>query len=115
MGDFFWQLLLGIVYAAFGFVLMTQPVVGALIVTFCLGVLFVASGLSRIFLTLRHWQEAGWLMLLSGVFGVLAGIAILVGWPATGLVVLGYLLGIDLIFHGYAWSTYASRPAVITT
>jgi uncharacterized membrane protein HdeD (DUF308 family) len=53
-------------------------------------------------------------MLFSGVFGVLAGL-ILTGWPITSLVVLGYLLGIDLIFHGCAWLSYSPMPVMRAT
>ena len=50
-------------------------------------------------------------MLLSGIFGVLAGVVILTGWPMTGLWVIGFLLGVDLIVHGLGWLAYAWRPA----
>jgi uncharacterized membrane protein HdeD (DUF308 family) len=49
-------------------------------------------------------------MLISGVFGVIAGIIILAGWPASGLWVLGLLLGVDLIVHGAAWLMYGILP-----
>ena len=42
-------------------------------------------------------------MLLSGVFGVLAGLVILTGFPMTVLWVCGFLLGVDLISHGIGW------------
>jgi uncharacterized membrane protein HdeD (DUF308 family) len=51
-------------------------------------------------------------MLLSGVFGILAGLIIVTGFPMSGLWVLGLLLGIDLIAHGAAWLTYAWLPAM---
>jgi len=51
--------------------------------------------------------------LLSGIFGVIAGFVILSGWPITGLWVIGFLLGVDLISHGFGWLSYAwlSRTA----
>ena len=45
-------------------------------------------------------------MLLSGAFGVLAGLLILSGFPRNHFWLLGLLLGIDLISHGAAWLTY---------
>jgi len=110
-GGFLWQILLGILYLAFGIVLVSQPVSGALVVTYVLGLLLFASGLVRMFLAFRHWSEAGWIMLLSGALGVIAGLIILTGWPITGLWVLGLVLGIDLISHGVAWVAYAWQPA----
>jgi uncharacterized membrane protein HdeD (DUF308 family) len=113
-GGFLWQILLGILYLAFGFVLVSQPVSGALLLTYVLGVLLFLSGLLRIFLALRHWSEAGWIMLLSGSFAVIMGLIILARWPVSGLWILGLLLGIDLISHGIGWLTFAWRPEVRT-
>lgn len=109
-GGFLWQVLLGVLYIAFGVVLVSQPVASALILTYILGLLLVISGFVRIVLGIGHWKEAGWIMLLSGVFGVLAGLVILTGFPTTGLWVLGFLLGVDLISHGIAWLSYAWLP-----
>lgn len=113
-GGFVWQLLLGVLYLAFGIVLISQPVTSALILTYILGLLLLISGLVRILVGVSHWQQSGWIMLASGVFGVLAGLVILTGFPATGLWVLGMLLGIDLLFHGVGWLTYAWQPAART-
>jgi uncharacterized membrane protein HdeD (DUF308 family) len=113
-GGFIWQILLGALYIVFGLMVVNQPASGALILTFVLGLAFLASGIVRIIVAFRHWSEAGWLMLLSGAFGVLAGLIILTGWPTTGLWILGLLLGIDLISHGVAWLTYGWLPAART-
>jgi uncharacterized membrane protein HdeD (DUF308 family) len=109
-GGFLWQILLGILYVAFGAALFSQPVSSALILTYFLGLLLLMSGIVRVLLSFRHWREAGWLMLLSGAFGVAAGLIVLTGFPKTGLWVLGLVLGIDLISHGAAWLTYAWLP-----
>jgi uncharacterized membrane protein HdeD (DUF308 family) len=110
-GGFLWQVLLGILYVAFGAVLITQPLTSALILTYVLGLILMVSGVVRILVGVSHWREAGWVMLVSGVFGILAGLVILSGFPATGLWVLGFLLGIDLVVHGVGWLTYALLPA----
>jgi uncharacterized membrane protein HdeD (DUF308 family) len=110
-GGFVWEILLGILYVAFGVILWSQPVMGALIITYILGLLLLVSGVVRIFLSYRYWQEAGWIMLLSGIFGVIAGVIIIGRWPMSGLWVLGLLLGIDLLSHGFAWLLYAWAPA----
>jgi uncharacterized membrane protein HdeD (DUF308 family) len=109
-GGFIWQVLLGILYIAFGVVIVSQPVVSALILTYVLGLTFLLSGVIRILLGFSHWKEAGWIMLLSGLFGILAGLVILTGFPKTGLWVLGFLLGVDLLTHGLGWLTYAWQP-----
>ena len=113
-GGFLWQVLLGVLYIAFGAVMVSQPVASALIITYALGLLLLISGFVRILLGFSHWKDAGWIMLLSGIFGILAGLVILTGFPATGLWVLGFVLGVDLISHGIAWLIYAWRPAART-
>jgi len=113
-GGFIWQIVLGIVYIAFGLVLTTQPVTAALALTYVFGLLLMASGIVRIFIGLRKNGGTDWIMALSGVFGIAAGVVIISGWPMTGLWVLGFLLGIDLIFHGVAWFINAWQPAART-
>jgi uncharacterized membrane protein HdeD (DUF308 family) len=114
-GGFAWQIFLGLLYIVGGIVLVSQPVAGSLVLTYVLGVVLFVSGCVRLYVGMRYWAEAGWLIFLSGIFGILAGLAILIGWPATGLWVIGFLLGIDLIFHGFGWLLLAWRPAVITS
>ena len=109
-GGFLWQILLGLLYIAGGIILVSQPVTGALFLTWLLGIVLVASGLVRIFVGIGHWAGAGWLLCFSGIFAVIAGLIILSGWPATGLWVIGFLLGIDLIFNGVGWLFLAWRP-----
>ena len=108
-GGLLWQILLGALYLAFGLVLLTQPASGALILTYFLGAVLFASGFIRGVLSFAHWRENGWMMLISGIFGVLAGILILFGFPSISLWALGFLLGVDLISHGLAWLLYALR------
>lgn len=109
-GGFAWQILLGVLYLAFGLTLVSQPVSGALALTYIFGLLLIASGAIRIGLSFMKSGGMDWIMLLSGVFGLLAGLVILSGWPASGLWLLGALLGVDLIIHGVAWLIFAIRP-----
>jgi len=113
-GGFIWQILLGALYVAAGIVLVRQPIAGALILTYVLGLVFLVSGAVRVVVGISHWKNSGWIMVLSGVFGILAGLVVLSGFPMTGLWVLGFILGIDLIIHGVAWLTYAWLPAAKT-
>ena len=114
-GGFIWQVVLGLLYIVAGAVLVRQPLTGALVLTWVLGIVLVASGVVRIIVGVRNWKEGGWLLPISGIFAVLAGIAILTGRPLTGLWVIGFLLGIDLIFHGIGWLFFAFQPAARAT
>jgi len=106
---FLWQAVLGALYVISGWVLVTQPAVGALILTWVLGAVLLISGVARIILGVRHLHDGGWLIFISGLFGLVAGFMILVGWPNTGLWVIGTFLGIDLILHGVGWLTVSWR------
>jgi uncharacterized membrane protein HdeD (DUF308 family) len=106
-GGFLWQILLGALYLAFGLVLLNEPDAGALILTYLLGALLLASGVIRCVLSFAYWRQSGWMMLLSGAFGVLAGLLILFGLQTISRWALGFLLGVDLLSHGFAWLLYA--------
>ena len=120
-GGLAWQILLGLLYIALGliivgmagssvmvltYVLMRSTGAGELLVAEGFGLLLLLSGLIRILLWLSRRKEAGWMMLLSGAFGLLGGLVVLSEFPETGLWVVGLLLGIDLIVHGAAWLGY---------
>jgi uncharacterized membrane protein HdeD (DUF308 family) len=106
-GGFIWQVLLGILYVVFGLTLVSQPMISAFILTYVLGLVLLISGFVRILIGIGHWREFGWVMLCSGLFGILAGLIIITRFPASGMWVLGLLLGIDLLSHGIGWLTYA--------
>jgi uncharacterized membrane protein HdeD (DUF308 family) len=105
------QVILGVLYLACGLALVSQPVSAALALTYVIGLVLVLSGFVRTLIGLSHWKEFGWIMLISGLFGIVAGLVILTGFPRTGVWVLGFLLGIDLLAHGMAWLTYGWLPA----
>jgi uncharacterized membrane protein HdeD (DUF308 family) len=109
-GGMIWQLILGILYVAFGLILVTQPLTGALLLTYLLGIALLVSGVVRMLIGFGRLRQGGWIMVASGAFGVVAGLIIITGFPATGLWVLGLLLGIDLLSHGIGWLTYAWMP-----
>jgi uncharacterized membrane protein HdeD (DUF308 family) len=106
-GGFLWHILLGLLSLAAGIVLLANPVEGSLVLTYVFGFVLIASGVLRAVLGIRLWKLRGWVLLLSGTFGILAGVAILAGWPYTGLWVIGFVLGIDFILHGAGWLAVA--------
>ena len=114
-GGFVWHIILGLLYVAGGAVLVTQPVAGALALTWVLGLFILASGIVRIFVGFQNMSSFGWLLIISGIFGIIAGVIVLSGWPATGLWVIGFLLGVDLVLHGVGWLVLsvhsAAKPA----
>jgi uncharacterized membrane protein HdeD (DUF308 family) len=109
---FLWQTTLGILYIIVGCALVSMPLLGLKVLTAVLGAVLIISGLARAFTWLRNAHSGRWLILVSGLFGVLAGVMVLIGWPSSGLWAIGVFLGIDLIVHGLGWIV-ASRQVTI--
>jgi uncharacterized membrane protein HdeD (DUF308 family) len=102
-GGFALSLILGILYVLGGLWLMANPLATSLALTLFIAGVLIASGALRLVLAYRVWPVGGWMLILSGIVAVLAGLVILAGWPASGLVVLGICLGIDLVMFGLFW------------
>jgi len=85
-----------------GLMLIRNPVGGALIITLLLAAYFTVSGIFRIVaaLTLRT-PEWGW-TLTSGVISLILGILVWDRWPVNALWIIGFFIGIHLIFTGWA-------------
>jgi uncharacterized membrane protein HdeD (DUF308 family) len=104
---FFLFLLLGIVYAAAGFVMLRHPLIAAESLTLMLAAAFLVAGVFRIvFALVERFPSWGW-VLVNGIVTVLLGITILEQWPASGLWALGLLVGVDFIMNGVTWSMLA--------
>jgi uncharacterized membrane protein HdeD (DUF308 family) len=100
---FFLSLLAGILYSVVGFLMIAHPAISAVSLTLLIAVLFLVGGIFRIVSAaatrFEHW---GWAV-FSGVVKCVLGLLIWLGWPATGLWVIGLFIGIDLIFFGWFW------------
>jgi uncharacterized membrane protein HdeD (DUF308 family) len=97
------QLLVGILYVVAGFVITDTPVRSALAMTLFLAALFIVVGAFRsvaaLVIRFPHW---GW-ALLNGVITLLAGIVIYRHFPESALWVIGLLVGLEMLFHGWTW------------
>jgi uncharacterized membrane protein HdeD (DUF308 family) len=106
-GGFALSLLVGLLYLATGLTVGLNPISGSLAITLLFAAFLLASGVVRIVLAFRFWHMFGWLLLISGVFGILAALVIMTGYPMTGLWVLGFVLGIDLLMYGVWWLMFS--------
>jgi uncharacterized membrane protein HdeD (DUF308 family) len=104
---FFLFLLLGFLYAVAGFLTLQHPLLASEGLTLMLAALFLVVGLFRIAVALvGRVPSWGW-PLFNGVVTVLLGLAIWLHWPASGLWVVGTLVGIEVIVNGVTWSVLA--------
>jgi uncharacterized membrane protein HdeD (DUF308 family) len=105
---FFLFLLVGILYGVAGFLSLEYPIAAAESLTLMLASVFLVGGTLRIVVSLmERFPSWGW-VLVNGALTTLLGVAIFLGWPATGLWVLGAFVGIDLIVNGVTWAMIAS-------
>jgi uncharacterized membrane protein HdeD (DUF308 family) len=102
---FGWAVLSAILAIAAGLVLLRWPLGGALSLTLILTVFFVIEGVASIFYALEHKRELSgrWsFMLMSGVLDLILGGFIVIGLPGTAAWAIGLLLGINMVFGGWA-------------
>lgn len=100
---FFLSLIIGLFYLAGGILLLMDPVGASIALTLVISVMLIVSGVFRLILAYRLRPRSHWMLVLSGLLGVFTGLLIIAGWPATGLVVLGLFLGLDLLMFGTWW------------
>jgi uncharacterized membrane protein HdeD (DUF308 family) len=100
---FLFELLSAILYLVVGVLLLVNPVEGALALTVVLAVFLIVDGIFRIIMAMRLRDHRGWGWLLaSGIMSLILGVLIWAEWPASGLWVIGLLVGIQLLFTGWS-------------
>ncbi|MGN6454153.1 MAG: HdeD family acid-resistance protein [Steroidobacteraceae bacterium] len=102
---FWWSLLSALLGIVAGVVLLGWPLLGTLSLTAVLIAFLFAEGIISIMYALEHRNALsgrwGW-MLASGMVDIGLGVLLFIGLPGTALWALGLLLGINLIFGGWA-------------
>lgn len=106
---FLLRLLIGALYVIAGLMLVTDPARASVTLTLVFALALIASGIVRIFQAIQYWEWFGGLLLFSGIVGIAAGLIILSKWPVSGLWVLGAVVGVDLLLHGFWWLSLGSR------
>jgi uncharacterized membrane protein HdeD (DUF308 family) len=100
---FQFELLSAILYVVVGALLLFNPLLGAAALTLLLAVFLVVEGIFKIIMALRVRDHRGWGWLLaSGILSLILGAMIWAQWPASGLWVIGLLVGIQLLFTGWS-------------
>lgn len=103
LGGFIVWSLSGLLYGAAGVVAILDPFKGAALLTLLLGATLIGAGAFRLWVWFNNRGQQGWGWLaFSGLITFLAGLLIAIGWPANSLIILGLLLGFDLLFQGFS-------------
>ncbi|MEM0938062.1 MAG: DUF308 domain-containing protein [Pseudomonadota bacterium] len=94
------SIVLGVVMALIGLSFLTDPLSGTLSLALLVTILIAAGGILRLMFALRmKGSPVFWAMILSGIVSLGLAVYILLN-PALGVVLLGTLLGVELIFNG---------------
>jgi uncharacterized membrane protein HdeD (DUF308 family) len=115
---FGWSLLSAILGIVTGVLLLWWPLTGVVSLTLVLSVFFVLEGVASIMFGLEHKRELsgrwGW-MLLSGIIDLFLAGVIFLGLPGTAAWAIGLLVGINMLFGGWAliaMALHARTPLV---
>jgi uncharacterized membrane protein HdeD (DUF308 family) len=102
---YIWSLLSALLGIVAGALLLWRPIQGVFFLTAVLIAFLIAEGVISLFYALEHRKGLsgswGW-MLASGVLDIVLGLILLLGLPGTAVWALGLLLGINLLFGGWA-------------
>ena len=107
-GGFALHLLVGILYVIGGFLLMNDPLPGAVIITILVAAALVIGGVLRIVIAVQHRHMPGWgLLIVGGIISLVVGVMLYLMLPWSGLWVVGTLIAVELIVHGISWIQFA--------
>ena len=99
---FFVSLREGLFRGIIGVFLMVYPRSGTVAITLALSFyLIAAGGLRTLTAFWVRYPMRGWTV-LSGLVSVVLGVMLATGWPTSALWFIGFAIGLDLIFSGWA-------------
>lgn len=97
--------LIALLYIVAGVILIRQPLAGSMVLTAILGGIFLALGILRIAMGVQLGRAGfSWLWLVfAGLVSLVLGGMIFFQWPTSALWVIGLLVAIEMIFHGWSF------------
>jgi len=102
--SFLFHLLAGALYVIGGFLIMEEPIQGAVVITILVSASLIVGGIFRIVIAVRHRPMPGWgLLVVGGLISVVLGVMLYAMLPWSGLWVIGTLIAVELIVQGAGW------------
>ena len=93
----------GILYLVLGFMITDKPLQAAEAMTLFIAAFCIVAGIFRVVAALTiHYPYWGW-SLLNGMITFLLGVIIYHHFPESAIWVLGLLVGLEMLFHGWTW------------
>ena len=102
-------ILAGLFYIVAAAFVLARPLPAAAILTLMLGGALAVAGGVRVWIGAHMHSHARTMVIAGGIVTALIGVLIVFGWPADTLVILGTLLGVDLVFTGVMWVGFGLR------
>ncbi|ARV59282.1 hypothetical protein BZZ01_12175 [Nostocales cyanobacterium HT-58-2] len=100
-GGLVWNLIVSLLYIGAGILLLRNPLRGGVALTLVLGLLLLIKGIFQVILALQLRPLRNWIwVLVGGILEIALGIIIWNQGPVQNLLLLGLLVGIDLLFEG---------------
>ena len=102
------HVLAALAYFIGGMVVITNPLLASSLITMIIAIILMIIGAMRIIMALQIKTLKGWwLPLFSGVVSLIFGSIILAQWPMSGMWIIGLLIAVDLIIHGWGYVALA--------
>ena len=110
-GAILWQVLIGLVYLVAAFYMLLLPIAGIIALTLVLAIYIAIEGIFElvVFSMVRRRRGSVW-FLIDGLVSLLLAGLIFFQWPFSSLWALGTLVGISLLFSGFARIAWSRRP-----
>jgi uncharacterized membrane protein HdeD (DUF308 family) len=102
-GRFFLWIIGGIAYVVVGAFAFARPLMAAAVFTLLLGAAMLVTGLIRVYMGTHLGKGVRGSVIFAGIVTAVVGFIIILGWPTNSFIVLGLLLGIDLMIWGASW------------
>ena len=105
---FVWQLLVGMIELLGGILVYFNPMKGAIAITLVIALVLIAEGLAQLGLAIKMRAQSGvgW-MFLSSIITIVVGAALAMRLPYGGIYAPGTLVGVSLLFAGWAYIAIA--------
>lgn len=101
-GSAVWRLIVGIVSITAGFLLLFQPALAVLSLTWILIGYLIIDGIVRLIAALSSNVHGRWWVALAGVVSLALGVLLWVQPIETTVLLIGIYIGIDVLFAGVA-------------
>ena len=93
----------GLLVAASGFYIFTNPGLGLASLTLVLSMMFFVSGLTECVVAFHVKPQSGWgWMLAGGIVSVLLAVMVWRQFPLSGIWLVGTLVGVNLLMTGFS-------------